>query len=431
LRAEARAGRVDPAGTLDDPFFAAGPDEIPFEGGSGARVIRYQLSQSIPFPGKLGARADAAGARARAAEADAATVERELVVVATQTFYRALYNQRALELNRELAKLVGEATESGRARYRVGAPNHHEWLLARAELAVLESEHVRLEEQQAALHAVLNELRDAPPDTRIERLPADLPPADVSSTSPPSDDGAMSESPELESLDAVVRAADAEQRAAELAYLPDFVVQGMAEQPRHAGDEETMWGVMVGISVPIFWWRKQDDLLASVNHERQAALAERRTIENRLAAERVEATAQLESARRTAELYEQSVLPLTRLALDSARSGYAVGRVPLGELISTARAHRTQDLEYLAARIDIELARTRERELLSSPPVLQLAPATPTLFGGGMGAVPVGMGGGMGGGPSAISIGRGIGLGQGRGVQPPEPGSGKRSMGGM
>src|SRR5688500_15935976 len=58
-RAAARSHRVAPAGAPEDPFFAAGPDAIPLSGGAPG-VVRFQLSQSIPFPGKLSARRNSA-----------------------------------------------------------------------------------------------------------------------------------------------------------------------------------------------------------------------------------------------------------------------------------------------------------------------------------------------------------------------------------
>lgn len=395
---------------------------MPVSGG-GAELVRYQLSQVIPFPGKRGARGEAATARARSAEADAVTVARSIRVIATQTFYQALHNQRALELNEDLRRLVEEASASGRARYQTGAPNHHEWLLAKAELGVLATERTRLESSRRALRAILNELRDRPADGPIDGI-ADLPAAHApaGSQAPPS-------SPELESLDAVIGAARAEERAARLGYVPDFVVQGMAEQPRD-GMEDPMWGMMLGMSLPVFWGVKQAELAAAVAEERAAAIAERQSLENRLHAEEIEAREQLATAEAAAELYRSSVLPLTALALESARSGYAYGRVSLAELVSVARTHRLQQLEYLAARIDVELAHTRVTERLSSPPVLRLAPVTPTLFGAGMGGVAMSPGMPA---PSAIRVGRGIGLGAARGAAGGSSGSGGggAAMGGM
>lgn len=421
-RAGAAAREVGPARTWDDPFVAIGPDGIA-ESGGGAGLVRYQLSQTIPFPGKRGARGEAAAARARSADADVETAERQLVVAATQLFYRAFHTHRALELNLELSALVEDAAASGKARYRTGGATHHEWLLATAELGVLATERVRLESETNALRAEMNELRDRPSDAPLGALV--LSPAPGNDPVPPPPEG----SPEILAVDSAVRGAEAARREALLAPLPDIVVQGMLEDPRHSM-EERMWGFMVGVTVPLFWPWKQRELVAAAEHMRDAGIAERRALENRLSAELVRARAELATARRTVELYERDVLPATEMALASARSGYAVGNVSLSELVGVARANRTQVLEHLAARLDVELAQTRVRELLSAPPVLRLTPSAPTLFGSGAGmAGGPAMTSGMRSPPTAIRVGRGIGVGAPRGGGAASGGG--SSMGGM
>lgn len=409
-RAAALEHRERPARSWDDPFVAIGPDGFA-EGRGGAEMVRYQISQTVPFPGKRGARGDAASERAASAEADAETLERQLVIAATQTFYRLLHAQRALELNRELTDLVADAEASGKARYRTGDAAHHQWLLAKAELGVLATEHVRLEGDAMGLRAEINELRDRPPDAPLEKLAADLPTASL-----PVEGPSPGESSESQSLDAIVRAAEADRRTALLAPLPDLVVQGMVEDPRH-GMEERRWGVMFGVTIPLYWPSKQRELLAAAERERDAALSEQQALENRLAAELARARAELATAHRALELYERDVVPATEMALESARSGYAVGRVLLTDLVAVARARREQALEQLAVRIDVALARLRIEELLSTPAVLRLAPATPTLFGTGMGGSmrAGGMRAGMAG-PTAIRVGSGMGLGAARGM---------------
>ncbi|MDD4975882.1 MAG: hypothetical protein PHY93_16110, partial [Bacteriovorax sp.] len=77
LRAQALDHRIKSTGTLDDPFVAVGKDQIPMDGSMGS-VTRYQISQAIPFPGKLGAKSDIAESRANSALSDAETTKREI-----------------------------------------------------------------------------------------------------------------------------------------------------------------------------------------------------------------------------------------------------------------------------------------------------------------------------------------------------------------
>lgn len=407
-RAEALAHRIKPAGTWEDPFFAAGIDEIPTEGEDMSSVKRYQLSQTVPFPGKSRAKARAAESRANSADNDSETLRRELVVLATQAFYRAYYNQKAIHLNERIRGLVRDTIESTKARYRVGDAGHHDWLLSRVELSVLEVEKLRLEREKKTLRAVLNELRDRPADSPLGELSADFSAPETADGDSVSDSPLQGQ-PELLSYDAIAEAAKQEKNLARLSYFPDLVLQGMWMQPNGMPAEEGMaesnWGFMIGFSVPVFFFRKQSELSAAADKELEAAVLEKRNIENRLNTEIVDARGQLKTALDTVALYKKSVIPDTNLAVTNAKSGYAARRLPLSQFLETLRVQRTQELELLAAQIDVEFAKTRLKEILSSPPLLRLAPARPSLFGpGGMGGT---MSSGMGT-SETVNMGRGM-----------------------
>lgn len=403
-RAKAAEHRIRPLSTWDDPFIAAGIDEIPFGGGEGS-VTRYQLSQSIPFPGKLSARGDAATSRAEASRADAETTERMLTVVATQAFYRTYFNHRQIALNDEATRYLRQAIESSKARYKAGGESHHEWLLGKVELGVLEAERLRLARDQKSLHALMNELRNLPVTTEFDIA------APVFSKHSDEPKPNLKSQPEMRSAETIKEAAEAEEKVAKLSYLPDFVVQGMMMKPRMSESGNMgpgNWGVMVGINLPVFFWRKQSEQVAAAQAEQIAADAERRSLENRLQTELVDAQEQLKSAKDVVALYEKDVIPNTEMAAKNARSGYAAKRLPLTQLIDTLRAERTQRLELLAAQIDVELAKARIENLLSSPPVMRLAPSRPTLFGGMGGGQAGAMSDGMSSSSSTVNMGSGM-----------------------
>ncbi len=397
LRAEALGHRIDPSGTLDDPFIAAGVDQIPFDGGMGS-VTRYQISQTIPFPGKLSAKSFAAESRANSAKRDTETFSREITVLATQAFFRFYYNQKALDLNDRLKKIIESTTESTKSRYKTGESGHHDWLLAKVELSVFEVERLRLLREQKTIQAIVNELRDQPAVTSIGTLSPHFSSNDLKENELPS----LEDQPELKSLEFFVSQAENEKKLAKLSYFPDFVLQGMAMYPSpDMMNEKSNWGVMIGINLPLYFWRKQSELSTAASLDKEAAVLEKRNVENRLNTESLDAKEQFKTAKDVAALYKSTVMPTTNLAVQNAKSGYTTRRLPLTQYLETLKVQRTQELEYLAAQIDVELARTRLKELLSSPPILRFAPSKPSLFGGSamggtsMGSDTVNMGRGM------------------------------------
>ncbi len=396
-RHSALQNRIKPAASLDDPFIAAGIDEVPF-GEHRAQVFRYQVSQAIPFPGRLSAREAIAKHRAEFAEQGTETLRRELTVIATQYFYRAHYIDEAITLNRELRRLVDSSVLSAKANYQSGGTDHHDWLLGKIEAANLDVEHSKLSREQNSIRALMNELRGRSPDELIGRM-VFRPPASANDA----ENIDIKNQPELKALDYQYEQAESEYKLAQLAYYPDFVVQAMAMEPNGGGMDAAAasWGVMVGVNVPLYFSRKQSKLAAAAQDEQRAVEMDRRYLTNKLNTEIVNAKQQLASAKDVVRLYESDVIPATELALSDAKSAYAAQRLELKRYLDILKIYQTQKLELVAAHADIELARIRLKELLSSPPLMKIAPSRPSLFGGGdMGAAmegsdPASMGGGM------------------------------------
>ncbi|MCC6812395.1 MAG: TolC family protein [Deltaproteobacteria bacterium] len=288
--------------------------------------------------------------------------------------------------------------DSAKARYGVGDPNHHEWLLAQAQLGILDVERYRLEREQVRLRALLNELRARPPSEPIELFATPV----RFGEAPETRDVDTERRPELVSLTASLRSAEHRMRASKFAFAPDLFVQGMARQSVAGRQNPSMFGAMFGITLPLFWFDKQARQLAAAERDAEAARLELDATRRRLESERTAQSQDLDSALRVVVLYDEAIMPQTQLALASARSSYASQRLSVSALLDVMRVSEQQALEYFAAKIDVELAKANLAHLLTAPPALRLAPATPTLFGpampsmGAMPPTPSGMGRGMG-----------------------------------
>lgn len=399
--AERAQFQVRPASTWDDPFIAAGVDEKPFDGSMGG-VKRYQISQTIPFPGKNSARSAIASLEADSVESDVETTARQVRVLATQVYFKTYLNQKAIDLNRELQRILKTIADSSKARYQSGTSGHHEWLLSQVEFNILEVGRLRLLREQKSLSAVFNEMRNQPVQTDVPELSFEYKEPTV--PTPPAPD--FSSQPELRSIDLFVKQAAEEERLAKLSYFPDFVLQGMMMEPDpEMMDEKKNWGVMLGVNLPIFFWRKQSDLAQAAYAQKRVAEFERQSLMNRISAEWLEAQEQLKTSKDVVKLYQASVLPSTRLAVQNAKTSYSARKLSLDQYLDSLKVQRMQEIELLAAQMDVYLSDLRLRDLLSSPPLIRLSPSRPSLFGGGamgadsdmgsMGSGTVNMGSGM------------------------------------
>ncbi len=378
--------RANASGYWDDPFIAVGPDDVPTSDHGGG-MMRFQISQTIPFPGRNRARKDADLARANASEALAVSSERELTVMAAQLYARAFYSQAAATANREQQSLLKDILNSTRSRYKTGTGGHHELLLAQLEISNLEIEYLRLSRELKVLKAKMNELKAAPPAD-----PIILEKVSLSDSVPQSFEEAMKSQPELIAAEADIAVSRSELKSAKLSYFPDIVLQAMYMQPRGGPMTDDMgvteeaespsYGFMIGVTLPIFSFGKQANLSSSAQAGLDANSARRRALENRLRTEWLEATAQEETAVDLLKLYKNEIIPNTDLAARTGRSAYVARRLPLSQFVEILRAKRTQLLEQTAAEIDVTMAKLRKIYLLSRASQFRLAPMRPTFFGG-------------------------------------------------
>lgn len=393
LSANAERQRVLSAFALDDPFFAAGVDDVPFNE-IGAGLVRYQLSFTIPFPGKLAARGRIAESQADAKTADAETARRELVVMATQTYYRACFNQRAIDLNRDTYGFISNLTQSAKSRYKTGNGSHHEWIQAKIELSILDIENLRLQREKKIVQTLMNELRNQAPATPFDLVIVDF---DQKQTGIQDIEVLLETQPELLSITAKQKAAAAKQDLEHSSYFPDLVVQGMAMHPYGSMDEPAKFGLMGGITLPLFFFQKQSPMYKAASTEFKALTQRKQALQNSLQSEINTANLELATAKDIVQLYQKEVIPLTELAVENTKLGYVARRAPLSQLVEDLRVKRIQRLELYAAQIDEDLAKLRITELLSSPPTLRFAPLRPTTIGGSMQApgMTTGMGRGL------------------------------------
>lgn len=377
-RIQSAQQRVKPAAALDDPFIAFGVDEVPF-GERQYNTKRYQLSQAIPFPGKRHNKADIAQSDVKLTETDGHILRRQLTVFATQAYYKALYNDQALTRNNELIALVESLLGSAKTRYQTGGNEHHDWLLSKIERSALDIERHNLIRQQATLYRALSELTGYTINYAHGSLSFDFTAANKDSEL-----ATLTEQPELNALQTQIQRAHTQYHLAKLGYYPDFVVQAMAMTSEDDMNKTmSQWGLMIGMTLPLYANNKQSQLISAARHEQNALELEQLTLLNRLKNEQFDAQQQLMSALDRVKLYEESVIPQTDMAVTNAQSAYASRKLGLSQYLNVLKVRQTQTLELLAARIDVELALLRQRELLSMPPILRLAPSKPSLFNGG------------------------------------------------
>jgi outer membrane protein TolC len=109
------------AGLWPDPEAAVMLDNVPERMGGEMPMVRYQLTQMVPFPGKLGLMEEAQDRRADAAQADARTRTLDLVRDAKRAYWMLLANEELREINTAGRGLLTTIANATLARYGRGS----------------------------------------------------------------------------------------------------------------------------------------------------------------------------------------------------------------------------------------------------------------------------------------------------------------------
>ena len=165
LRTAAARHEASAAEVWPDPTLTVMLDRVPEHAGGEMPMLQYQISQMIPWPGKLGLMRDAIERQgdARAAELDVRRLD--LALEARRGYLMLALNARLREVNGASRGLLDTITSAALSRYATGAGGHHEVARAQVEQTALEVEGLTLEGERASSVAMLNALRDRPPAT--------------------------------------------------------------------------------------------------------------------------------------------------------------------------------------------------------------------------------------------------------------------------
>jgi outer membrane protein TolC len=323
-RAAAAREMVAPAGSFPDPTVELMLQDEGFPkwtvGKMPMSMLGPQVSQGIPFPGKRGARREAAWEEAHVRERESEALRRE-VVREVREIYGRLYafdrEAATLDAGRELLGLLSETVI---ARQSVGEADQEAVFKSRLARSRLEERSRDLAAERAVALASLNRFLDRAGDAPLGVV-ASLPFAAAPAVA--WDSLAVRGSSQVMVRAAGVTAAEARLHAAKLDARPDFMAgAGIGFR----GGLDPVVNFRFGMEVPLWSGSKQKPLIRAARAELEASRQELRGAE---AGARSEAASVLADLARTEEQitrYEESLVPQTSLAFDAARSAYLGGR---------------------------------------------------------------------------------------------------------
>ena len=290
-------------------------------------MIGPQITQGIPFPGKRGARRQAAQADVTVRVRESEQLRREVardIRVACARLYSLDEERRALSSGRELLELLADTV---RERYSAGVGEQEAVVKAQLAVSRLDERLDDLVAERKALVAAVNRYLDQPGDAPLGRV-ATLPEAITPPT--PWETVVAENSPEVAVRRAEVQAAERRLRVARLELRPDFLA-GAGVGFR--GDKDPVVSLRLGMDLPLWSAQRQIPMIRAAEQDLEASRQELRDTEAGARSEAARLEADWRRAGSQATRYAQAIVPQAGLALDAARSSYLAGRGDFSTLI--------------------------------------------------------------------------------------------------
>jgi outer membrane protein TolC len=347
-RQEARA-----AGTWPDPQASIMFDQFPSHEEAEPPMVRYQLSQMVPWPGKLGLMTVAAERRSDLAQADSEVQTLDLMRDAKRAYWMLLRNKGLRDINAASHGLLDTIASSALARYGAGSGAHHDVVRAQVEQSALDVEAIDLEGTRVATVAMLNALRNAPAQTAMAdpREPEQTGRAELPSIARV-EGLALDRRPELARMRAMQREEEAMAALARRERYPDLMTSLWYNQMLDGMPDS--FGVMVGATLPIFNVTRQNRLARASDLRAEGAASELEAMKNMIRFEVADGSRLLITAERTLQLVEQVALPRANQSFVASLAGYGTGSVDIVGVLEAWRALQAMErarVESLVARL--------------------------------------------------------------------------------
>jgi cobalt-zinc-cadmium efflux system outer membrane protein len=309
----------------------------------GEKEISFGIQQSLEFPGKraLRSRVGKYGERIALLE-----VERAKLVVGAEVkraYYKTVLSSKTVSSLEGTLALLDRFIETAAVRYQAGAVPYLDVLRARVEKARAQNELLEARNELRTDKVRLNILMGRRGDDPLELITglAFVPPAgDLAAVR----EEALSTRPSLKIAGLKLERAIAGLMLSRKNLLPDFSV-GLFSPSLRAN----AWGFAVGITVPVYWWKKQKGETIEAAAEKDIEVLSRDSAERRLLARIEEAYSNVTTAAEQVKVFKEKLLGEVESELQLSLTSYGLGKTEALDLLDISRTYRTTQLEYLKA----------------------------------------------------------------------------------
>lgn len=362
---EAARQRPSQAASLPDPTVSVGytsnggPWPVDGIGRAVTSNAGVMISQEMPYPGKRKLRGAIAGKEADAEFQEYLSVRLNLISRVKQAYHELHHAQEAIASVKQSQALLQTILQISEARYAVGGASQQDIFKAQTQFSIFAAQLLRYQQEQTTKQIELNALLNRPPGEPIEAAD-EIAPKPLPMSLDQMLAHARTQSPMLSREQKLVERSQLAANLARKDYDPDYTVSGGYF---NQGGMPPMWQFRMDFRLPAWFWGKQRAAVAEQtfalsdarhNYEAAGVDIQARIRENYTVAD---------TALRLTDLYQKSVIPEARLALESSLASYRTGNVDFLSVFSNFMNVVDYDLMYHEELMQFYVAVARLEEL--------------------------------------------------------------------
>lgn len=374
---QAAAARSEYVDKLPDPKLGANVFGDPIETAAGSQRANMNLSQTVPWLGRLSAQQQQACFEAFAIRAEYAAERLRVVASIRVGWYRLYVIDKQIETAEGNQELLESLIDVANARIATGNASQGDVLLGTLELSKLEERLLTYRRQRRAVEAEINRLAGRPAEIPITS-PQGIPTGMIDLDAVTIHQIALGSQPEIDAARLRTQATRWGIEVARLQRRPDFMLSASyfftdANRPAtpvvNVGEDP--WALGVQVSIPI-WKQKYDAMQNEAGWKHQAAHSSVAELADRYDALILDLVTESQRASETAKLYTTTILPQARQTLSADQESYSNGSVEFDRVIRDYRNLLTLELGYHQAIGDLAIANAHiqqaaGRDLMVSP----------------------------------------------------------------
>ncbi len=371
LRYQAFEAKVPQAGSLPDPMFKAVSSNLPIDSWSLDQTpmsgIEFMLSQKIPFPGKMGLARKMVRSLAQKSKEDYHSIKNFLLSQLKQNYYQFYLLQKSIEITQENKLLIEDFARIASTKYSVGKGIQQDVLKAQVEVSKMMDQLIVLQERKKVVQAKILVLLNRDPQDHLGE-PEDLTFRKLDLSEEDLQNLAISTNPGLRGMNLLVRASESSYRLARREYFPDFTFslsyrlrEKVRMDPARGKD---FFSASASINVPLYFWSKQKKKVQQKSFDLESFCQKYEGMKNNLKLGVSKLFYSLNRFKDQIQLYQTAILPQAQQSLESAKSGYQVGKVDFLTLLNNQVTLYNFQIKYYQALSSYFITIARLEELV-------------------------------------------------------------------